>query len=227
MKKQLLIIGSLVFTVIIIALPFFLPPEVNESLVTASNVVSSIASLATLMIAILLFSKYGVEKSVLDRQTDATVKLLTELKKTRFIFEYEGGMVQVRLNRLKNKYWNKYEDKNLRFDMWYAETLKDIWDLSDDIFLPIEIAQRLEPLILQDLIGEKKQSNNVLRVQIPGSSVNFFTNKKDYETIGLLNGKEMTLGEFIQLWNSVVEIATSWLKSHSSVDIELNFEREK
>ncbi|MFZ5376888.1 MAG: ATP-binding protein [Patescibacteria group bacterium] len=128
-----------------------------SSLTVSSNIVSALASLVTLVIAVLLYSKYGVEKSVLDKQTEAVLRLLSELKKTRFIFEYKDGMLQIRLDNLRDKSWKNFkfrpikdlEKKNLRFDIGYVEGLKNIWDIADDIFLPVEIVEKINPLSTQ------------------------------------------------------------------------------
>jgi len=214
-------------------LPFFLTATVHESLTVSSNIVSALASLITLVIAVLLYSKYGVEKSVLDKQTEAVLRLLSEFKKTRFIFEYEDGMLQIRLDNLRDKSWKDFkfrpikgiENKNLRFDIGYVEGLKNIWDIADDIFLPVDIVEKLNPLSTQVIIGDK-EGGDTLRLEIPGYSVGFFTSEKEYKNVGILNGKEMTLGEFIKLWDSVITVSTKWLETHSSIPVKLNFERK-
>jgi hypothetical protein len=226
---------TLLFSAVLLsaALPFFLTPKVHESLSVSSNIVSALASLITLVIAVLLYSKYGVEKSVLDKQTEAVLRLLSELKKTRFIFEYKDGMLQIRLDNLRDKSWKDFkfrpikdlEKKNLRFDIGYVEGLKNIWDIADDIFLPVEIVEKINPLSTQIIIGDK-ENNNTLRLQIPGYSVGFFTTEKEYKNVGILNGKEITLGEFIKLWDSVISVSTKWLETHSSIPVRLNFERK-
>jgi len=220
MKK---IVTSTLFIVIVICvtLPFFLNSTTNNSLVVSSNMISALASLATLFIAVLLYSKYGVEKSILDKQTETVLRLLTELKKTRFLCEWSDGVLQLRLDRLQDKYWKEYEDKKLLFDGGYAEGLKDIWDITEDVFLPVEIADKIDPLIVQVIIGDQKRKDYMV-VEIPG----YPQKLKENHFFGLLNGKQMTVREFVLLWSAVTDATKKWLKEHSSISFDLNFEKK-
>lgn len=203
------------------ALPFFLTSTATDSLVVSSNMISALASLATLLIAVLLYSKYGVEKSVLDKQTETVLLLLTELKKTRFLCEWSDGMLQLRLDCLQDKYWGKYKDKKMLFDGGYAEGLKNIWDITENVFLPVEIAEKIDPLTVQFIIGSQKGKDYMV-VKIPGYSQKL----KGKHFFGLLNGKQMTVREFVLLWSTVVGATKKWLQEHSSISVDLNFERK-
>lgn len=96
--RRIGIITLFIAVIVFVALPFFFTPTVNESLAVSSNIISALVSLVTLLIAVLLYSKYGVEKSVLDKQTESVLRLLTELKKTRFLCEKDDGILQLRLD---------------------------------------------------------------------------------------------------------------------------------
>lgn len=214
---------SIAITIVIIsviALPFFLNQAANESLVVSSSIVSALASLITLLLAVLLYGKFGVEKSVLDKQTENTLQLLTELKKTRFLCECSDGILQLRLDRLQDKYWKNYKDKKLLFDGGYAEGLKKIWDIANDVFLPVEIAEKINFLTMQLLI-ENKKAVDYMVVEIPGYS----KREKGKHFFGLLNGKQISVEEFVGLWDSVIQTTIKWFKSHSSMPVDFNFER--
>lgn len=219
MKKIAIII--LIIIVAFGTLPFFLISSAKESLSVGANVVSAVASLVTLLIAILLYSKYGVEKSVLDKQTETVLRLLTELKKTRFLCEWDGGMLQLTLDRLQSQYWSDYKDKKLLFDGGYAEGLNSIWEIVDDVLLPAEIAKKFNPLVVGVIVGNQK-SDGYMRVEIPGYS----HKTRENHFFGLLNGKQISVEEFVGSWSAVIEATIKWLKDHSNKSIDLNFERK-
>lgn len=217
--KRSIITSLLIVIVILGILPFFLTPQAKESLSVGAGLVGSLASLVTLLIALSLYSKYGVEKSVLDKQTETVLRLLGELKKVRFLCEWEGGMLQLKLDRLQNKFWNDYKYKKLLFDGGYAEGLNSIWEIADDIFLPVEISKKFDALRVQAILGNQK-GDGYMNVEVPG----YFHRTKENHFFGLLNGKQITVEEFVGLWNEVITVTKKWLKDHSNTSVDLNFE---
>lgn len=93
-------------------LPFLLNPTIQASLTVSENLIGTIASLTTVLIAILLYSKYGVEKSVLEKQTETVLRFLTELKKTRFLCNSDQTSLQLRLDNLHADYLKKFKKTN-------------------------------------------------------------------------------------------------------------------
>lgn len=199
-------------------LPFFVAQQVRDTLNLTLNLISSLSALITLVIAMVLYSKYGVEKSLIDKQTEVVLKLLSELKKTRFIFEWRNGLLQLRLDCLKDKYWQEYKDNNLCFDVAYMEGLKNLWDIADDLLLPTEIADKFMAL-KAFAITENQANNNDMRVKIPG-----YVSGEKQHIYGLLNGKTINLCEFVTKWSTLINSTIQWLKKHSSMSIDLNFE---
>lgn len=218
--KKIAIISLFIIVMALGIFPFFLSQATNDSLTIASNLISALASLFTLLIAVLLYTKYGVEKSILSKQTDVVLCLLSKLKKTNFLCTWSGGLLFLRLDSLQDKYWKDYKNKNLVFGLEYAKGLNNIWEITDNIFLPTEIVEKIKPLRVV-VITEKKEIGTDMKVSVPG---NFSEKEKDF--FGLLNDKAMCMQEFVELWDSVIKTINTWLKNHSSVTIGLNFERK-
>lgn len=107
------------------------------------------------------------------------------------------------------------------FGEGYAEALKNIWDIADDVFLPVEIAEKISPLTVRFIVGNQK-GDDFMVVKIPGHSQKV----KENHFFGLLNEKQMSVEEFVGLWDSVIRTTTKWLKSHSSIPVDFNFERK-
>lgn len=215
--KKILIGVVVVITLGLLILPFFLPTTTNQSIGIGTNLISALASFATLLIAILLYSKYGAEKSLLQKQTDVVFRLLHQLKKTRFFLEDEEHFLQLFLERLNYPNWEEYKNRELLFDYTYAEGLNEIWETAEDVFLPTQIAQKMESLKMLMLICVPIEAKH-LKVLLPG----YQQTAKD-DQFGLLNNKSLKFHEFISLWKGVIDETKKWLEIHSDIAVNLNF----
>ena len=218
-------ISTVLILIVIIALggaPFFLTSTTNETISVGSSLIGALASLVTLIIALVLYSKYGVEKSLLNKQTDVVFRLITQLKKTNFMMEMEEGHgLFLRLDRLKGEYWDDYKEKKLLFNFNYAEGLNNIWEITEDVFLPSNIVDKINPLIVQSIDGiDAIEEKQYMRVSVLGH-----TRKAKDDKFGVLNSKQMSLEEFVAHWENVIDISKKWLKEHSNMSVDLNFER--
>lgn len=203
-------------------LPFFLTLPRNEYLTVSANLISSLASLTTMLIALLLYKKYGIERSVIDKQTEIVVKLLYILKELTFGYEgSDGTMLLLGLDSVCYHFWKKYKYRKLLFDYGYVQGLTEIQNIAKDVFLPVEIAKTFVPLTFHS-ITPVKDKQNYFKVITPGG----YCNKKITYTHGLLNETEITLEDFINMWKTVIQSATNWLKKHSEMPVNLNFEIE-
>jgi hypothetical protein len=218
--KKIIITLVIILIVSLGITPFFLTQNANSALSVGTSIISALASIVTLLIALLLYSKYGVEKSLISKQTEVVFRLLTELKKTRFLILWgNGNLLQLFLDMLGHEFINEYENKNLVFNMSYAEGLNNIWEIAEDIFLPTEIADKIRPLMVQSISGEKEKDKYML-VTVPGHS-----DKTKDDFFGKLNHKDMTMKEFVDQWTLVIKESKKWLKEYSNMKVDLNFER--
>ncbi|MBP6859203.1 MAG: hypothetical protein KBC69_01085 [Candidatus Magasanikbacteria bacterium] len=223
MKKTILIFIIILASALIVV-PFFLASETTQLISVGSNLVSSLASLITLIIAVQLYSKYGVEKSLVQKQTDVVFLLLGEIKKTRFLFQWgKGNMLQLFLNDLKNDYWKDYKDKEIIFSFGYAEGLNLIWELSENIFLPKAIASKINPLKISMITHlTKEETEYQMKLIVPG-----YHKEEEQQNFGVLNNKIIKLGDYVNLWASVIESINIWLQKNCDSSISINFEREQ
>ena len=200
------------------ALPLFLSQEMNEKVVTSANLVGSLSSIVTLVLAILLFKKYGIEQSLLNKQTEAVFQLLAEIKKTRLILiPTEGGFIQLFLGDMKEEYWSLAKDCKLRFSINYADNLSAIWNIAEDVFLPEEVALKLRPLMVS-IIQPSASDKGYLDVIVPPHKKEI--DEKDF--FGIMNRNEITLEEFVRNWQDVLRAAKGWLNNHADIPFKLN-----
>lgn len=222
--KKFITILVLVIIITLGTIPFFLTQTAQNALSVCTGIISSLASLITLLIALLLYSKYGVEKSLVNKQTEVVLNLLAELKKVHFKILHAGGgggMLFLHLDRLGDAYWEYCKDQKLLFSFNnYSEGLNNIWEITENIFLPPTIAEKMSPLIMMHMEGvEESKSKQYMKVCTIGSK------QEQDGMFGVLNSKEITLQEFISSWKEVILISQKWLKEHSNISVDLNFEK--
>lgn len=198
-------------------MPSFLGQTVNNTIAVSTQIISALSSIITLLIAFLLYSKYGVEKSLINKQTETVFQLLKELKKTRFVIHRNGGFLQLFLDMIGQNHFNEYRDKSLIFDMSYTNNLSNIRDITENIFLPVEIMDTIRPLIVLSITGETDKERFMI-VKVSGG-------EKEEDFSGKLNNKDITLGEFMDQWILVINKTKKWLREYSDIKIDLNFER--
>lgn len=219
--KNIKLASLAIFILILSITPFFLSNEYYEVITTSSSIIGALSAIITLIIALLLFSKYGVEKSLINKQTEVVFQLLQELKKTRFIITFgePKGLLQLQLDMLSHEYLNDYKDKHLLFNKSYYDGLKAIWDLAEDVFLPVEITESIRPLMMQSLSGEK-ETNGYMIVTIPGVNI---SSENDFS--GKLNFEDISMQDFINRWSLVISKTKKWLKEYSNENMNINFDR--
>ncbi len=215
MKK--IVILLVVLSIVALGItPFFVTQNTNDALSVGASIISALASIITLLIALLLYSKYGVEKSLVAKQTEVVFSLFEELKKTRLVVKDKESMLQLFLHTIGRQFSSDYKNKNIMFSRSYFEGLNNIWQIAEDIFLPTEIAVKIRPLMVQLISGVKSKSKHML-VVVPGY---VYEGKDDF--FGKLNNRDMTLQEFVNQWESVIKESKMWLKDHSNTTIGLN-----
>ncbi len=218
MKRKSLVIAIIIFSLLVFLLPFFLSKETNENIVSGINIISGFATLLTLVIALLLYNKFGIEKSLLDKQTNKVFELLESLNKSFIFIEGSRIMMKFKPTRPYYKIFESHYDKKLLFSPTYMEGLENVWKYSNDIFLPKSIAKRLNKLQIYMLAKkEENLDDDQLRVYVPTKS-----DVKEY--FGMANNKETVFIDFVTNWNELVDEIKSWISKNSSMKSELNLE---
>ena len=158
MSRRTTIVISIVIAIFLFVTPFFFRKETNESIVSGVNLISGIASFLTLLIALLLYNKFGIETSLLEKQTKQVFELLENLNNYSVLLE--GKDLFMKLNPAKPymKFYEEYYERELVFSVKYIEGLQHIWKHVDNVFLPKEIANKLR-LLQVFMISNLKEEN--------------------------------------------------------------------
>jgi hypothetical protein len=218
MTKKTQIILLIIFAILLLALPFILNNEINTKIGIGINLISGISSIATLIIALVLFNKFGIENSLLDKQTNEVFELLEELNKPLIIMQGKSAFLKINPAKPYDKHYERFYGYNLIFSSNYMAGLKIISNYGNKIFVPKPIADKIKALDIYMLTSLRK--DNVINEN--EFLVTIKNNEYEDESSGKPNGKEMNFMEFTTLWNELLEEIKNWIKVNSSREAELN-----
>jgi hypothetical protein len=216
MKQKILLLSIAVFTTLVIG-SLFLNKDILENLRNTFTVISGTASFITVVIAILLFNKYGIDKTIKDKNLEISLKLLEEIKSIRIIITsddfgcyYQPTVVPI------EQYEFAYKAK-LLFSKTYANDLQFLRKYSTNLYLPLEIKKKLDILIpsamgrIQELI---KESDYAL-VTINGNE-----SEGTYNWINSV--EEITVFKYLIMWDELITTVKNWCVRNSDSKIDLN-----
>ncbi len=134
------------------SVPFYIASDKLNLLGYSLQMIGALSSLLTFFIAIVLFNKFGIEKSIIERNTEVVLTLLEKLRKQVFLMDV---VVKQRvainfspMSGLKEVAGDlaAYKDFPLIFGKSYIKQLEEVQQLVDNLFMPREIAQKFEIL---------------------------------------------------------------------------------
>lgn len=228
MNKKLLFL--LVFIVVLLALtPFVLTENTSSKVTLSTSIISALSSLLTLIIALLLYRKYGIEGKLLEKNLESTEKLLFELGKVRITFKNDRSFIQ--FFPLKKEFYIKekeileYQKTQLIFLKQGLQNLGKISEFAYNPFLSKSIAIQLRSFeFIYGSLIEIKDYDKFLKTEIyvTSNSTIALTDKEFNESYLSFNDKKITFQEFQYQWWKVTRTIRDWLKENSSNYKELN-----
>jgi hypothetical protein len=216
MKRHYYIL-LITFSICLFVLPFIFNDSINHLLSISCNLVGSFCSIITLFIAIILFDKYGLKKSLIEKKADLVLRLIENLKQVRLFMKNDKQFVQYRPLTDWQSTYEMFNDMLLVFNKDYLSGLNKIFEYADNLYLPISIVEKIRNLepssITYDL--DRLANPDYFEVSVPGL-------QKSEDIFGRLNGKNMTFYDFNNLWIEILEEAEKWLKENDIEIKELN-----
>ncbi len=208
------------------AVPFLINRETNDAFVVGASLVQAIASVFTLVIAMLLYRKYGIESHVLSKNAETVFNLLEEIRRTDITFHRKGAWLRFSPGSKINyhSFWKEYLNNELLFSVNYMRGIAPVTQMAESIFLPLEISEKLRELRVSSLVMSENNddlSATQFKVVIPGYKGDEINDKEEF---GIIDGHATTFGEFLQNWQEVIRVSKKWLSEHSAYPIELNIE---
>lgn len=218
----------IILTLIACVLGFIIPLILKENsdswdsaLSLSFTVLGTIASFATLFVAVLLFDRFGINAKFKENQVDKVLQLANVLKETRISiatnqYEYFIHISQSAISRRKDvPYYNLDKQKTLLFPFNYFDLIKEILTISKSQWMPQEIKQRMKFLEIVFL----SKTENPTDEKYVRLDINKGTNGVWSESIPKIHFEMFD----INLQNLLEEIK-KWLKNHSNVAIDLELD---
>lgn len=184
-------------------------------------VVETLLTIVTLVIAIILYDRFGINSKFKEHQVDKVIELALLLKDTNI--SVSTNQLNYLIHRSKSSILRRTDfppyqidcNKIILFPNNYDELFKAVNGLRNDYWLPLEIKRKMKFL---DIVGlasvENPFDENYVRLDINGSSDKVWMVSFPKITFEMLN---------INLHDLLSEIE-DWLKQHSNVAIGLQFE---
>lgn len=216
----LLIFVAIIF---VATLPFIFrdgAESINQTLNLSATIISSLAAVVTLWIALLLFNKYGVESPLVEKSSSKVFDLLEQIKATRFSFGNDKLYFNVGMSDpfKYHKQLENYYKQNIIFSETYIYSLEKIFEISSNPFMPppiFEKVDRLQFFMMSYDIGKDKE-NDYLKVQVMGDK------KLAEPKFGRFNGADLTVFEFLNILEEIKTSIEKWVGDNSTIPVKLN-----
>jgi hypothetical protein len=218
MKKKIIVISLIVFTTVLF-IPYILNKYNSDKLIESITILSGISSFITVIIAFLFFDKFGIEKSIKDKNLDTTLKLLETIKKTSVFIVGDNYYIQYRPATFgMESYEHSYSIK-LIFSVDYHEELAPLKKYADNIYLPKEVKGKLVNII-PSVLGK---SSKTIDISMYGKvSIGNHKHKDSKWEYDELNEEQVTLFDYLLKWEELVTNIQDWCMKNSDSKIDLN-----
>jgi hypothetical protein len=217
MKKKIIIIAIILLIVIFTAI-FILNDQIIESLKDAFSIIEGISSIVVVIIAFMLYDKYGFEKTIKEKNLEVSLKLLEEIKKTTILIVGKDEFLQYRLTSFSIMvYEHRYKEK-LLFSENYYDNLNPIFEFSNNLYLPNEIKLKLDKIIPYTM-GKCTQTVNLdeyWKVVIKGDK------SKEWLYNMINNQSDITVFDYLTNWDDLITTIQDWCSKNSDSKVDLN-----
>ena len=212
-----------------VILPFWFQTNTKEAMNMSGYLISTIASVVTIIIALLLFDRFGVSKKTLDKNVETVFKLLEVIKSKTIYTEYESdssthhSAISISDNLEQFKQDKIMLEKDILFNYEDINNgLSEINQFAANIWLPVQIKEKIKKVSLVSASSVNDsflQKNKCVKI-----SFNLYPEaRKEKEVMWYMtNQKETTFNEFLSNLEDLVAEIKIWLNKHSNYDLELN-----
>lgn len=224
-KKSNLILISILTCGLAFILPFFFK-SCEDTFLTVFSVsltaVGTVATLWTLVIAVYLYDRFGLESKFIEKQTDKVLELVDLLKGKTIVVKSTGFNYFIRPSRTQlqqfNSFKNYQNDKDKKVLISpddFDKSTREIIAIMRSYWLPEDIKKKMEFL---KIWGITKFNENSFDAYV----------RFDFQTIADDNWAvpfpEMTFGSFNNNLHDLILTIENWLSKHSGIELDLKLE---
>lgn len=228
MKKVLIVILIVLCIVLLsMVIPWIASNYANKylNISETTKLLSAICSLATLVIAILLFNKYVINSKLIEKKIQRVFKLIEEFNKIELIVQLNNSIgpnpyriIFVRFNdKDAKKLIKDFSNMPVYFMFNFTEVAGKINSLCNDPFMPNNIVEAAKPLRVAIFTPIQNKAPEYAIVSCPSNK------KSKINIVGVINKEEMTLDEIINAFENIRKEIKKWMKDNSSGKLDINF----
>ena len=209
--------------VLVAASPFIFrgkTESINQTLDLSATIISSLAAMVTLWIALLLFNKYGIDSSLIEKNSSKVFELLEQIKATRFSFGSNKLWFNIVMSDpfKYNKQIENYYKEKLIFTETYTYSLQKLFEINSSPFMPTVISEEVDRLQLFLMSFDVQQNiiDDYLKVLV-------MDGKETSEIkFGRFNGEDLTVFEFLNILENIKVAVEKWVNQNSTIPVKLN-----
>ncbi|MEO6540068.1 MAG: hypothetical protein ABIN74_03710 [Ferruginibacter sp.] len=205
-----------------VAAPFFLKGKTeswNSVLSLSFTILGTIATIATLIIALFLYDKFGINAKFKEKQADTVLELATALKKTQLSASTKGINYLLHVKQATHSNldiipsYKADRNKTLLFSTNYEKLLSPILEFYYSYWLPKEIKEKMKFLDIMALVTVDDSSDEQYVKLI-------INNEKD--AFWAQSFPKLSFEMFSINFHNLLKEVNAWLKIHSSIPVDLN-----
>lgn len=225
--KKIIAISFLAIVVVGIMTVYCLPQSELFRFETVISVIGGITTLFTLLLAFLLYNKFVIDKPFFDKQKDAVFSLLDEIRDTSFLVINERYGLKFEPIKADQEFdkslFDDYLDRLVSFSYESLIRLEAITDYRKNIYLPKTISKNLEQLsVLTPGSLDQERLNEYVFVVFKKTG-RHEDHKADLKSFCKPNiFHEITVKDYHEKWEKLINSIKKWIDENSSIDIELN-----
>ena len=221
MKKKYTIWIIIGLSVIFVSILLVCADTLNARLSLAFTSIASLATVATLLIAIRLYDKFGLKQHLILKRAEKIFELLDVLLDYTFLATTgRSGTLMIRANLKQLNgfiHFPNYDEISSKFVFVsfpdYEVFFERIQDIRTSYWLPEQIQEKMDFFILIGFGGVEFDPAIHAKLTF-GESIK---EEKNY----ILVKPDMTVGNYVDNLTGVVKEIDNWLKAHSDVDIKI------
>lgn len=228
-------------------LPIAVESSSSKIISDVSNIISCARTVATLYIALSLYQRFGADEVVIAKNLETVDTLLELIRQKAFYVEspvvlksLDGRLYNAldkillyKLSIEKDNYKHLHNQR-LVFTVDFFTKLQDVISLAYSRYMPPEIAEKL--LILEGVgfIAKVNNSRTYAKISVVHTkevwTMRNITEEEaetdfDYTNWGLNDGHELTVLQFLNEWDGIIQACKDWLSENTSQG--LNFPNYK
>lgn len=232
MRTALCWIVSLLVVALCIALPLLLPhTDAAAAMDTIGALLGAAASVVTMLLAFMLFRRFGTEQQMLERQLGAVTELLAELNKFSVWFQgtFDKRTIGVNFRGIDVRNRKSEEAAHpIKVTRALESKLRQIGDHSSNVFLPISIARSLGPIPIAGWSRPQEPTEEPMHWQV--RAIDGTLADPNDEIVGfhltfLGTGRRdgpLTLADLESRFAAVVDAIDAWHTKHAGPERMLN-----